>query len=60
MQSTGLTHLVKASQEELIKEFEAQYLKDYKNKMTALLAKLAVKREELMDADRIHFISIIC
>ncbi|MGM0815060.1 MAG: type VII secretion protein EsaA [Bacillota bacterium] len=49
-QSTGLTKLVQESQEELIKKYEAQYLEDYKNKMTALLAKLEVKRDKLMDA----------
>ncbi|KPN14451.1 integrase [Bacillus australimaris] len=47
-QSTGLTELVKASQEELIKKYEERYLEDYKNKITALLTKLNVKREQLL------------
>ncbi|MFS3914721.1 type VII secretion protein EsaA [Bacillus australimaris] len=47
-QSTGLTELVKASQEELIKKYEERYLEDYENKITALLTKLNVKREQLL------------
>ncbi|MDM5299334.1 type VII secretion protein EsaA [Bacillus pumilus] len=50
VQSTGLTELVRASQEELIKNYEAQYLEDYLNKMTVLRDKLEVKRQELMEA----------
>lgn len=47
-QSTGLKELVKMSQEELLKDYEGQYLEDYKNKITALLTKLNVKREQLL------------
>ncbi|MGN7945637.1 type VII secretion protein EsaA [Bacillus sp. 22446] len=47
-QSTGLKDLVKTSQEELLKDYEGQYLEDYKNKITALLTKLNVKREQLL------------
>ncbi|MEK5298375.1 type VII secretion protein EsaA [Bacillus sp. FSL R5-0659] len=48
-QSTGLTELVKASQEELIKKYEERYLEDYRNKISALQTKLLAKRQELMD-----------
>ncbi|MGJ5836048.1 type VII secretion protein EsaA [Bacillus sp. G402] len=47
-QSSGLKELVKTSQEELLKDYEGQYLEDYKNKITALLTKLNVKREQLL------------
>lgn len=50
VQSDGLADLVKMSQEELMKKYEAQYLKDYENKMSALQAKIKAKREELLDA----------
>ncbi|WP_144470587.1 type VII secretion protein EsaA [Bacillus pumilus] len=48
-QSTGLTELVKTSQEELIKKYEDRYLEDYRNKISALQTKLLAKRQELMD-----------
>ncbi|KUF24322.1 type VII secretion protein EsaA [Bacillus sp. G1(2015b)] len=48
-QSTGLTELVKTSQEELIKKYEERYLEDYRNKISALQTKLLAKRQELMD-----------
>nr|WP_060597223.1 type VII secretion protein EsaA [Bacillus pumilus] len=48
-QATGLTDLVMASQEELIKKYEDRYLKDYRNKISALQTKLLAKRQELMD-----------
>ncbi|MDM5321327.1 type VII secretion protein EsaA [Bacillus altitudinis] len=48
-QSTGLTELVIASQKELIKDYESRYLKDYRNKISALQTKLLAKRQELMD-----------
>lgn len=48
-QSTGLTELVKTSQEELIKKYEGRYLEDYRNKISALQTKLLAKRQELMD-----------
>ncbi|UCZ70229.1 type VII secretion protein EsaA [Bacillus pumilus] len=48
-QATGLTDLVMASQEELIKKYEYRYLKDYRNKISALQTKLLAKRQELMD-----------
>ncbi|WP_144490168.1 type VII secretion protein EsaA [Bacillus sp. WP8] len=48
-QSTGLTELVKTSQEELIKKYEERYLEDYRNKISVLQTKLLAKRQELMD-----------
>ncbi|MED1577577.1 type VII secretion protein EsaA [Bacillus safensis] len=48
-QSTGLTELVKTSQEELIKKYEERYLEGYRNKISALQTKLLAKRQELMD-----------
>lgn len=48
-QATGLTELVKASQKELIKNYEERYLEDYRNKISALQTKLLAKRKELMD-----------
>lgn len=48
-QSTGLTELVKTSQEELIKKYEERYLEDYRNKISTLQTKLLAKRQELMD-----------
>lgn len=48
-QSTGLTELVKTSQEELLKKYEDRYLEDYRNKISALQTKLLAKRQELMD-----------
>ncbi|WP_375566255.1 type VII secretion protein EsaA [Bacillus pumilus] len=48
-QATGLTDLVMASQEELIKKYEDRYLKDYRNKISALQTKLLAKRQELID-----------
>ncbi|WP_024425957.1 type VII secretion protein EsaA [Bacillus safensis] len=48
-QSTGLTELVKTSQEELIKNYEDRYLEDYRNKISDLQTKLLAKRQELMD-----------
>ncbi|WP_426004910.1 type VII secretion protein EsaA [Bacillus sp. DWP3-1] len=48
-QATGLTDLVMASQEELIKKYEDRYLEDYRNKISALQTKLLAKRQELMD-----------
>ncbi|MEW4101232.1 type VII secretion protein EsaA [Bacillus altitudinis] len=49
-QSTGLKDLVKTSQEELLKDYEGQYLDVYKSKIIALQNKLEAKREELMNA----------
>ena len=48
-QATGLTELVKASQKELIKNYEERYLEDYRNKISTLQTKLLAKRKELMD-----------
>ena len=42
-QSSGLTDLVKASQEELLKNYEGQYLEAYKSKIIALQNKLEAK-----------------
>ncbi|QOV48910.1 type VII secretion protein EsaA [Bacillus altitudinis] len=49
-QSSGLTDLVKASQEELLKNYEGQYLEAYKSKIIALQNKLETKRQELINA----------
>ncbi|MEY2240408.1 type VII secretion protein EsaA [Bacillus altitudinis] len=49
-QSSGLTGLVKASQEELLKNYEGQYLEAYKSKIIALQNKLETKRQELINA----------
>ncbi|PUF85920.1 type VII secretion protein EsaA [Bacillus altitudinis] len=49
-QSSGLTDLVKASQEELLKNYEGQYLEAYKSKIIALQNKLEAKRQELINA----------
>ena len=49
-QSMGLKDLVKTSQEELLKDYEGQYLDVYKSKIIALQNKLEAKREELMNA----------
>ncbi|MFJ6205455.1 type VII secretion protein EsaA [Bacillus pumilus] len=47
-QATGLTDLVMASQKELIKNYEKQYLEYYKNKMEALQNNLKEKREQIL------------
>ncbi|APT45454.1 type VII secretion protein EsaA [Bacillus safensis] len=47
-QSTGLTELVKTSQEELIKTYEERYLDYYKNKMKTLQNNLKEKREQIL------------
>ncbi|MGN2662673.1 type VII secretion protein EsaA [Bacillus altitudinis] len=49
-QSTGLKELVKTSQEELLKDYEGQYLEAYKSKIIALQNKLEAKRQELINA----------
>ncbi|QSI43777.1 type VII secretion protein EsaA [Bacillus altitudinis] len=51
-QSSGLTDLVKASQEELLKNYEGQYLETYKSKIIALQNKLEAKRQELINAPK--------
>ncbi len=51
-QSTGLTELVKASQEKLIKTYEDRYLDYYKNKIIVLQNKLGTKRQELINAPK--------
>lgn len=47
-QSTGLTELVIASQEKLIKTYEERYLDYYKNKMKTLQNNLKEKREQIL------------
>ncbi|WHX74583.1 type VII secretion protein EsaA [Bacillus safensis] len=47
-QSTGLTELVKTSQEKLIKTYEERYLDYYKNKMKTLQNNLKEKREQIL------------
>ncbi|WP_394157980.1 type VII secretion protein EsaA [Bacillus altitudinis] len=51
-QSTGLKELVKTSQEELLKDYEGQYLEAYKSKIIALQNKLEAKRQELINAPK--------
>ncbi|PRS56198.1 type VII secretion protein EsaA [Bacillus sp. MZGC1] len=51
-QSTGLTELVKTSQEELIINYEAQYLAYIGNKITPLQEQLKASRNALLNAEK--------
>lgn len=51
-QSTGLTELVKTSQEELISNYEAQYLAYIGDKITPLQEQLKVSRKALIEAEK--------
>ncbi|WP_144485021.1 type VII secretion protein EsaA [Bacillus pumilus] len=51
-QSTGLTELVKASQEELISNYEAQYLAYIGDKITPLQEQLKASRKALLEAEK--------
>lgn len=51
-QSTGLTELVKTSQEELISNYEAQYLAYIGDKITPLQEQLKASRKALREAEK--------
>ncbi|OJT65649.1 type VII secretion protein EsaA [Bacillus altitudinis] len=51
-QSSGLTDLVKASQEELINNYEAQYLAYIGDKITPLQEQLKASRNALLEAEK--------
>lgn len=51
-QSTGLTELVKTSQEELIRNYEAQYLAYIGDKIIPLQEQLKVSRKALLEAEK--------